>query len=342
MAKKVETGTSVILCPKCGKAKPITVFNGDLVCPLCKASVMENVKVNLDDGKAASEFALSQAYFGYYLESVKKTLSGRKSIAAKHEAENGKKYLAKAIGLCRSAAMRGNPYAVVNLGYYVESGYDDTIIKRRDFVKWCYNLVATSKEAGIDDIREIARINLVALTNRKETETNLAPHEVIKELLAKSQDRLLDRTPFFGTVRLRKPQTDEEKSALIDQLIRAYKKWKVIYVLKDKEYVSVNPTVINNDIEETFCASEYAYLTFYNKNYKAKYGNKTLKSIRKDFDVKENEDYETQAVESASLITEKLKSRKDIDNIIFAENDLLKIEDVNDNGSVLDELLNLL
>ena len=47
-------------------------------------------------------------------------------------------------------------------------------------------------------------------------------------------------------------------------------------------------------------------------------------------------------MESASLITEKLKSRKDIDNIIFAENDLLKIEDVNDNGSVLDELLNLL
>ncbi|MCD8307350.1 MAG: hypothetical protein LUD51_03870 [Clostridia bacterium] len=140
-------------CIKCGKevVKPLELFNGDLRCPLCGASVVPGegqVAVTRENDEL---YRLSKANFLTYLEKAS-TFDVNTSKKEKSEAEG---FRDRAVEFCGQAAYALHPEAIVDLGYYYSKDYinEDIVGVGRYKTAYSYFRCITDPK-NFDDIRE--------------------------------------------------------------------------------------------------------------------------------------------------------------------------------------------
>ena len=316
-----------ITCPNCKKQiNPVTYLTGELFCPVCKKSLINDSFTIKVDENNSRDFAMSQAFFYYYLQEIERAsadnIQNREGIESR-----GATFLHKAMELCRKSALAGNPYALVNLMFYSESKYDKTIIHSKAFAKICYEKIINSGVDGIEDIIEIARRNMENLECEENDNDVRSTIEILSSTLKDSKNRNLDRTPLFGVIKFHKISVDDVDTLkqLKDILVEARKTWKLYFIVGENATLVTN-TTIKNDLNAYFVDEEYeteldeidkdiVYVAFANAKYRGKY-DKKLRLFNKLFG-KNNAEYNLLTIKNA------IKNRTDITEAIFAENDLI-------------------
>lgn len=110
--------------------KPIIANNGNMYCPKCLTNIfgtqwMEGMKLDFSV-ENTSKYIMSEKYFSESLSVVDKDIS--KSVELRK----------KAIDLCLDAGVNGNPFAMLNVGYYYENGFlgGDRISQVLNALRW--------------------------------------------------------------------------------------------------------------------------------------------------------------------------------------------------------------
>ncbi len=140
-------------CRHCDKdmVKALELFNGDLRCPHCGASIVPGegeVDVNADNDEL---YRLSRANFFTYLEKA----SGYTSSTTKKEIAEAEGFLDRAVEFCEKAAAALHPEAIADLGYYYCKNYVNADVVGVGRYKTAYSYFRCILDVkNYDDIKE--------------------------------------------------------------------------------------------------------------------------------------------------------------------------------------------
>ena len=90
---------------------PLELYDGSWACPYCKHEMMSSFSSFSVTAENEELYTLSERSYYRWLTN------------ASRRAPGGKKWLDKAVELCREAAQKGNPLAVTRLGFYYDKDY---------------------------------------------------------------------------------------------------------------------------------------------------------------------------------------------------------------------------
>ncbi|MCD8287120.1 MAG: hypothetical protein LUD50_07855 [Clostridia bacterium] len=140
-------------CRKCDKemVKALELFNGDLRCPHCGASIVPGegeVDVTADNDEL---YRLSKANFCTYLEKA----SGLNGTSTKKEIAEAEGYRDRAVEFCEKAAYALHPEAIADLGYYYCKNYVNEDVVGVGRYKTAYSYFRCILDVkNYDDIKE--------------------------------------------------------------------------------------------------------------------------------------------------------------------------------------------
>lgn len=163
-------------------SKPIIANNGNMYCPVCLTNIfgmqwMEGIKFDFSVDNT-TKYIMSEKLFSESLSVVDKDMI--KSVELRK----------KAIDMCLDAGINGNPFAMLNIGYYYENGFlgGDRISQVFNALRW-YVAIAIYEPV----IAEIVGVSPIEL----EAETYESISELIKTALFNMQCIIKDNYNYI-------------------------------------------------------------------------------------------------------------------------------------------------
>lgn len=188
---------------------PLIFIDGDWCCPKCGNSVFPDKKTQLQvtDDNYSALFMSDKLFYDEWLPHKDPSTDSMSSRS---------KSLSRAIELCKNAAFANNPYALLDLGFYYERGYDDSIGGQMRFraAELCYSAVAENsfdkylffnEEKPLQELKEKAQKYQDALLARVQGSAKLENQpETVEHLfeVMTNPNHDMDRAPIMGMVRL--------------------------------------------------------------------------------------------------------------------------------------------
>lgn len=172
-----------MFCKKCNKfvAVPLELYTGAFACPSChRISTVEDIAVQVTS-ENEDEFMISELCFARMLKASKD--------------DEYKTLRDSAIEHCRTAAMLGNPKALVRLGFFYEKGYITSDSRERvklagDYYKLVWNREGISSDEKTKDavdgdkIRNIAAARHLNMLERLGGKGRKKEYSEVKEAVA--------------------------------------------------------------------------------------------------------------------------------------------------------------
>ncbi len=272
------TGENFIECPNCHKEmRPLTYFTGELYCSKCHAELIDAIQIK--DNAKCEDFALSQRCFAdYLLNIVPKMDKG----TIKHTKESHRKEATRAVRrayeYCRSSAYAGNPYAILNMGYYLSHGYGILIENDVHTAKLFYEKALQSSD---DEVRSIAKTALEDLNGLQKMQSGNSEFDRLIKIFDSAENASLSRTPLLGIVSVTYSQLQEnERAKLLERLNKILRKWgkeTLFFWNAERKRFEICTDEITDDL---FDETGKNYLAF--RNLKCKPSKEAVRAVQKN------------------------------------------------------------
>ncbi|MEG1536451.1 MAG: hypothetical protein RR416_05740 [Clostridia bacterium] len=196
---------------------PVTFVNGDWYCPLCGKKIFPDAQTFLKvTDESYSKLCISDRLF-YDKWLPHKEYDEDDDQVLQIDDDKKIESLRLALKECKEAAFLNNPYALINLGFYYENGYDIAMSQSMSYkaAALCYNAIADNEketfemfgeQKSLEQLKKQAKDNLANLKEKIAKAKKLSGKEDLDEEqifeIMTDFDRAGDRIPLFGVFKL--------------------------------------------------------------------------------------------------------------------------------------------